>query len=119
MTRILFRDSRPTLGLNRLDALGELFDAALRGIELGRADAVELFAALPEHDRLVQGRVAALEPLDDRLQLALRLVEGELAQRLSSTVAPKPPAPSSTSTRVPVLTSELERTIVPSVRTIA
>ena len=56
--------------LDLFDALRELLDPAVRGVELGRADAVELLAALPERDRLVEARVAAFEPLDDRLQLA-------------------------------------------------
>ncbi len=107
------------LGLNGFDPAGELLDAALRRVELGRADGVELLAAFPERDRLVEARLSALEPLDDRLQLALGVLEAELAQRVSSTVAPKPPVPSSTSTCVPVATSELERTIEPAVRTIA
>jgi hypothetical protein len=119
MAGILFSDSRLTLGLNRFDPAGELLDAALRGVELGRADRVELLAALPERDRFVEARLAALEPLDDRFQLPLGVLEGGLAQRVSSTVAPKLPAPSSTSTWAPVATSVLARTIVPALRTIA
>jgi hypothetical protein len=107
------------LGLDRLDPARELIDPALCCVELRGADAVELFPALPERDRLVEARFSAFEPLDDRLQLALRVLEAELGQRVSSTVAPNPPAPSSTSTCVPVVTSELERTIWPLVRTIA
>jgi hypothetical protein len=107
------------LGLNRLDPAGELFDAPLSGVELGGADGVELLPALPERDRLVEARLAALEPLDDRLQLALGLLERGLAQCVSSTVAPKPLPPSSTSTCAPAATSALERTIVPALRTIA
>jgi hypothetical protein len=113
------RFSSRALGLDRFDAAGKLLDPALGRVELGRADRVELLAALPERDRLVEARLAALEPLDDRLQLALGVLEAELAQRVSSTVAPKPPVPSSTSTCVPVAISELERTIEPAVRTIA
>lgn len=105
--------------LDCLDATGELLDAALRRVELGRADGVELLTAFPERDRLVEARVAALEALDDRLQLALGLLEAELAQRVSSTVAPKPPVASSTSTCVPAATSELPRTMAPPARTIA
>jgi hypothetical protein len=119
MARILFGDSGAALGLNRFDAAGELLDAALRGVEPGRADRIELFAALPERNRLVEARIPALEPLDDRLQLTLGIFEADLAQRVSSTVAPKPPIPSSTSTCAPASTSELERTIAPPVRTIA
>jgi hypothetical protein len=107
------------LGLDRFDAARELFDATLRCVELRRADGVELLAALPERDRLVEARLAALEPLDDRLQLALGFLEGGLAQRVSFTVAPKPPVPSSTSTCVPAASSEPERTIALSLRTIA
>jgi hypothetical protein len=119
MHRILFGDASSTLGLNGFDPACELLDTALRCVELRRADGVELLAAFPERDRLVEARLSALEPLDDRLQLALGVLEAGLAQRVSSTVAPKPPVPSSTSTCVPVPTSELARTIEPAVRTIA
>jgi hypothetical protein len=119
MSRILFSDLRVALGLDRFDAAGELLDAALRRVELRRADRVELLAALPERDRLVEAGLAALEPLDDRLQLTLGVLEGGLAQRVSFTVAPKPPVPSSTSTSVPAASSEPERTIASPLRTIA
>ena len=118
MWRILFSDAGSTLGLNRFDPACELLDTTLRRVELGRADGIELLPALPERDRLVEARLSALEPLDDRLQLALGVLEAGLAQRVSSTFAPKPPVPSSTSTCVPVATSELERTIAPPERTI-
>ena len=119
MWRILFSDASSTLGLDGFHSACELLDATLGRVELGRADGIELLAALPERDRLVEARLSALEPLDDRFQLALGVFETELAQRVSSTVAPKPPVPSSTSTCVPAATSELERTIEPAVRTIA
>src|SRR4249919_115739 len=83
------------LGLNGLHPARKLLDPSLRCVELGRADGIELLPTLPERDRLVEARLSALEPLDDRLQLALGVFEGELAQRVSSTVAPKPPVPSS------------------------
>ena len=107
------------LGLYSFDPAGELLDPALSRVEPRRAEAVELLAALPERDRLVEARLSTFEPLDDRLQLALGVLEAGLAQRVSSTVAPKPPVPSSTSTCVPVATSELERTIESAERTIA
>ena len=119
MQRILFSGRWLTLGLNGFDPACELLDAALRRVELRRADGIELLAAFPERDRLVETRLPALESLDNRLELALCVLEAELAQRVSSTVAPKPPVPSSTSTWVPGATSELERTIEPTVRTIA
>jgi hypothetical protein len=119
MRRILFSERRRVLGLDRFHPAGELLDAALGGVELRRADGIELLSPLPERDRLVEARVAALEPLDDRLQLALGLLETELGQRVSSTVAPKPPVASSTSTRAPEATSVLVRTMAPSARTIA
>ena len=75
MQRILFSDASSTLGLNRFDPACELFDPALSRVELRRADGVELLAALPERDRLVEARLSALEPLDDRLQLALGVLE--------------------------------------------
>ncbi len=119
MWRILFSDASSKLGPNGFDPAGKLLDAALRRVELGRADGVQLLAAFPERDRLVEARLPALEPLDDRLQLALGVLEAELAQCVSSTVASKPPVPSSTSTRVPAVTSEPARTIELAVRTIA
>jgi hypothetical protein len=119
MSRILFSDLGSTLGLDRFDAAGELLDPALGRVELRRADGVELLAALPERYRLVEAGLAALEPLDDRLQLALGILEGGLAQRVSFTVAPKPPVLSSTSTSVPIASSEPERTIAAPLRTIA
>src|SRR4051812_44523021 len=51
------------------EPLRELFDLPLGGLEPARTEAVELLAALPELERLVQLDVAALEPLHDRLQL--------------------------------------------------
>ena len=105
--------------LDRLDPPCQLLDSAVGRVELLGANAVELLAALPERDRLVEAGFAALEPLDDRLQLALGVLEGGLAQRVSFTVAPKPPVPSSTSTSVPTASSEPERTIAAPLRTIA
>jgi hypothetical protein len=119
MHRILFGDASSTLGLNGFDPACELLDTALSRVELRRADGVEVLAAFPERDRLVEARLSALEPLDDRLQLALGVLEGGLAQRVSFTVAPKPPVPSSTSTSVPAASSEPERTIAAPLRTIA
>jgi len=119
MSGILFSGQGSTLGLDRFDPARKLLDAALGRVELGRADGVELLTAFPERDRLVEARFAALEALDDRLQLALGLLEAELAQRVSPTVAPKPPVASSTSICVPAATSELPRTIAPPARTIA
>ena len=67
MARILRRRRPEALGLDGFDPAGELLDPALRRVELRRAEAIELLAALPERDRLVEARLAALEPLDDRL----------------------------------------------------
>ena len=50
-------------------ALGELLDPSLGGFEPGEAEAEQLLAALPERNRLVELRLAALEPLDDLLEL--------------------------------------------------
>src|SRR6476469_2018826 len=71
MRRIVFSDGGWALGLDGFDPAGELLDTALRRVELGRADGIELLPALPQRDRLVEARLSALEPLDDRLQLAL------------------------------------------------
>src|SRR5690349_10860904 len=49
---------------------GELVDPTLRGVELGDAGSVQLLAALPERDRLVEPGPAALQSLDDLLELA-------------------------------------------------
>src|SRR5215204_5557315 len=94
----------------------QLLDAAVRGVELLAAELVELLAALPELDRLVERRLSGLEALDDFLQLFLRALERHVT---SSTRPPKPPSASSTSTRVPAATWCPARTIVPPARTIA
>src|SRR6266508_5074097 len=119
MERILCRLRVRVLGPDRFHAPGELFDTALCGVQTRGAEAVELLASLPERDRLVEACLAAFEPLDDRLELALGVLEARLAHRVSSTRAPKPPPPSSTSTLAPGATCALERTIVPAARTIA
>jgi hypothetical protein len=43
----------------------------VRGVEPADTELVELFAALPQLDRLVQASLATLESLDDLVQLAL------------------------------------------------
>jgi hypothetical protein len=108
-----------------LGATGELFDATFGSVELGLAEGVELLAALPQLQRLVERRLPALESLDDLLELCLRLLERLRLLRLgqgvtSSTRAPKPPSASVTSTCAPVETSSAAATTSPeSVRTIA
>src|SRR6186997_1140923 len=96
--RRVLRTRPRILWLCGLRAARELFDLALGGVEALPAEAVELLAALPELQRLVERRLARLEPVDDLLQLLLGLLEGHL---VSSTRAPKPPSASSTSTRSP------------------
>ena len=61
----------------------------------------------PRERGLVERRLALLQPLDDLLELRLRLLEGLLgcAHSTSSTRAPKPPSASVTSTRTPGATS--------------
>src|SRR5207237_4466602 len=118
------------LGLLRGGRLGrrprQLLDPPVGGVELAEAEAVELLAALPERDRLVQSRLAALEPLDDALELPLGGLERQPGLVGHSTRAPN--SPSATSTRIgcPGTTAAGERTISPplpptspSVRTIA
>src|SRR5262249_11520199 len=56
-------------GSGGLHALRELLDLALGRVELGPAEAVQLLAALPERDRLVERCMAELQPLDDLFQL--------------------------------------------------
>ena len=63
-------------------SLGQLLDLAFGGVELAAAEAVQFLSALPERDRLVQAGVAALEALDDDLQLALGGLEGRRSPRL-------------------------------------
>src|SRR6266550_8892571 len=101
-------------------AASELLDLAVRGIEFLRAEAVELLAALPQRDRLVQGDLAALEAVDDRLQLPLRVLEGRgglgrgvAHSRTFSTRAAKLPCASRTSTALPCEMARAERTTSP------
>src|SRR5688500_20399580 len=81
-------------GTGLFDPLRELLDPALRRVEPLPAELVELLAALPECERLVERRLPELEPLDDLLELLLGVLEGRLVHRVSSTVAPKPPSAS-------------------------
>ena len=96
----------------------ELLDLPLGGLEPRQAEAEQLLAPLPERNRLVQARLAALQPLDDLLQLLLGRLEGQLTHEHSSTRAPKPPSASSTSTRDPGTSRDGVRRIAPSERTI-
>ena len=89
-------------GARVLDALRQLLDPALGAVEpfaaeRGRARSPRSQSAIASSS----ASLPALEPLDDLLQLALRLLERELAHRVSSTRAPNPPSASSTSTRAP------------------
>src|SRR6266498_2251148 len=54
-----------------LRASRELLDLAVRRVELAEAQLVQLLAALPQLDGLVESCVAALQSLDDLLELAL------------------------------------------------
>src|SRR5581483_11676101 len=104
-------------------AARELLDLSLCGVELAAAEGVELLAALPQRERFVERNLAALEALDDLLELRLGLLERRFFRRAhcatSSTRAPKPPSASVTSTRTPGVTSALEETSRESVRTTA
>src|SRR6266540_338923 len=88
-----FRQGRVIVlrGLRLFDPLRELLDLPLRRVEPLAAEVVQLLAALPERDRLVERRLPVLEALHDQLQLLLRVLE---RQRVSSTRAPKPPSSS-------------------------
>jgi hypothetical protein len=57
----------------------ERFDLPLRRVKLLEAEPVQLFAALPELDRVVEVSLAGFELLNDPLQLRLRLLEVHLA----------------------------------------
>ena len=74
-------------GASRVDSRRELFDLALRGVELADAETVELLAAFPELQRLVEGRLAALEPLDDLGQLLLTSVVERTSRSSRRTIA--------------------------------
>ena len=78
---------------SRAVALAQLLDLELGPVEPLDARAVELLAATPEGDRLVEGDVPPLELRDDVVQLALELLEGALLAhgRTSSTRAPRAP----------------------------
>src|SRR4029079_8545457 len=77
----------------------ELLDTPFGGMEPVFTEPVELLAPLPELQRLVERRLAALEPVDDLLELLLGRLDGLFfGHRVSSTRAPKPPSASSTST---------------------
>ena len=104
----------------RLGAPRELLDPPLRRVELGRAEAIQLLAALPERDRLLEPGLATLEALDDPLELGAGGFERLLAHgRTSSTRAPRLPSASATSSSFPTPTSPAARTTRPPVRTIA
>jgi hypothetical protein len=99
----------------------ELLDAELGPVEPLGTGAIQLVAALPERERLVEGHVAPLEPRDDLVELALQLLERPpaLYGRTSSTRAPSAPRASSISTRPPVGTAPASRKTAPPARTIA
>src|SRR5436305_6707068 len=78
-----------------VESARELFDFALRVLQLVGTPTVQLFAPLPELCQLLEANVAALEPLDDLLQLRLGLLERH------SLTAPKLPPATSTPSAVP------------------
>src|SRR5207302_1420639 len=81
-----------------------------RAVELLAAERIELLTALPERERLVERGVALLEPLDDLLELELRLLERLLRlghESTSSTRAPNVPCATRMSTWTPGATSAL------------
>src|SRR4029079_17152318 len=104
------------LRLCRFRATREFLDLALGGLQSPAAEAVQLLAALPELERLVERRLAAFQPVDDRLQLLLGLLERHVR---SSTRAPKLPSATSTSTGSPGWTACGERTVSSPARTMA
>ena len=74
-----------------------------------------------ECERLVESHVAAFEPRDELVELALQLLERLLVAhgRTSSTRAPSSPRASSTSMRVPSWTTFASRRTPSPARTIA
>ena len=67
---------RPSLGIEP-----DRLDPRLCRIEAVGAAAAELVAALVEVDRVLQGRLAAFEAGNDRLQLAQRFLEAQILDR--------------------------------------
>src|SRR5262249_30914090 len=102
-----------SLGTRRVDPLRQLLDPAFGRLQVGRAEAVQLLATLPELQRFVEPCVAALELLDDLRELLLGLLVRH------STLAPNAPSDISTVTASPGTTPAAVRTSAPSRRTIA
>src|SRR5262249_20122234 len=115
-SRINTRRSGSASRPRRLYAPRKLLDLPLRRVQTSYAQLVELLAALPQLDCLVEIRVAAFEPLDDSFELSLRVFEGLLRH---SARAPKRPSATSISTSSPELTAATLLTIASSRRTIA
>ncbi len=99
----------------------ELLDAELCRFEPLHAGAVELLPPAEERDRVVNGHISALEPVDDLLELSLELLEWlRLGQGwTSSTRAPSEPEASSTSSRSPGEATTDSRSASPPTRTMA
>src|SRR5207247_5065731 len=89
-----------------LGALRELLDLPLRTVELLATEAVELLTALPEGDRLLERGLAALEPVDDLLELRLGCFEGQLLRH--ATRASNEPSATSTPISSPATTAVAE-----------
>src|SRR3954449_10371281 len=81
------RRLRALVRASLLDPARELLDLALRAVELLAAERVQLLAALPQCERLVERRPTVLEPADDLLELRLGLLERQL--RLTHRVRPR------------------------------
>src|SRR5579872_4894631 len=102
------------LGDLSVEASGELLDPALRLGQLAGAASVELLAPLPEDGQLLELDLAALEPLDDLLELSLALLEGRLCHLDS---APNEPPATSIVSSIPA--GGGSRTSASALRTIA
>ncbi len=78
------RHELAALGFRRLgrELAAELLDPTLGRVELRDAEAVQLFAPLPQRDRVLERGLAALELSDDALELGASLLEGQLGLRV-------------------------------------
>ena len=96
----------------------QLLDPELRRLQTLDAQAEQLLAASEEGDRVVDRNVAALEPRDDVVELALELLERPLLAQLrtSSTRAPTAPVASSISRRSPGAVADASRSATPRAR---
>src|SRR3954451_6478219 len=76
---------------HRFDSLREVLDPTLCRVELVDTELVELLAALPQRDRLVERDLSLLEARHDRLELALEFLVRRFLSQLSLRRRPRRP----------------------------